>query len=48
MQHMELAERLGIRKQNINLWIKGKQNVPKKYLPTLKEIFGVEEEYYQM
>lgn len=46
MQHMELAERLGIRKQNINLWIKGKQNVPKKYLPTLKEIFGVEEEYF--
>lgn len=46
MQHMELAERLGIRKQNINLWIKGKQNVPKKYLPTLKEIFGIEEEYF--
>lgn len=46
MQHMELAERLGIRKQNINLWIKGKQNIPKKYLPTLKAIFGIEEEYF--
>ncbi|KDE23851.1 transcriptional regulator [Bacillus subtilis] len=46
MQHMELAERLGIRKQNINLWIKGKQNIPKKYLPTLKGIFGIEEEYF--
>ncbi|WP_250622475.1 helix-turn-helix domain-containing protein [Bacillus subtilis] len=43
---MELAERLGIRKQNINLWIKGKQNIPKKYLPTLKGIFGIEEEYF--
>ncbi len=46
MQHMELAERLGIRKQNINLWIKGKQNIPKKYLPILVDIFGVEEEYF--
>lgn len=46
MQHMELADRLGIRKQNINLWIKGKQNIPKKYLPILVEIFGVEKEYF--
>lgn len=46
MQHIELAEKLGIKKQNINLWIKGKQNIPKKYLPVLKETFGVEEEYF--
>lgn len=46
MQHIELAEKLGIKKQNINLWIKGKQSIPKKYIPILKELFGVEEEYF--
>lgn len=45
MQHIELAERLGIKKQNINLWIKGKQNIPKKYLPILEELFGIKKEY---
>lgn len=47
MQHQELAERLGIRKQNINLWIKGKQDVSKKHLPKLAEIFNIPEEYFQ-
>ncbi|SDY76485.1 Helix-turn-helix [Proteiniborus ethanoligenes] len=46
MQHVELAERLGIRKQNINMWIKGKQNIPKKYIPILEEIFGLKKEYF--
>lgn len=46
MQHIELAEKLGIKKQNINLWIKGKQNIPKKYLPILEEIFGTKQEYF--
>lgn len=46
MQHIELAEKLGIRKQNINLWIKGKQNIPKKYLPVLEELFGLNSEYF--
>ncbi|MEI3895173.1 MULTISPECIES: helix-turn-helix domain-containing protein [unclassified Bacillus (in: firmicutes)] len=46
MQHIELAEKLGIRKQNINLWIKGKQNIPKKYLPVLEELFGLTSEYF--
>ena len=46
MQHVELAEKLGIRKQNINMWIKGKQNIPKKYLPILEEIFGLNREYF--
>ena len=45
MQHIELAERLGIKKQNINLWIKGKQKIPKKYLPILAELFQVEASY---
>lgn len=47
IQHMELAERLGIKKQNINLWIKGKQSIPCKYLPMLSEIFKVPKEYFQ-
>lgn len=46
MQHIDLAERLGIRKQNINLWIKGRQNIPKKYFPILEEIFGIKQEYF--
>lgn len=45
-QHIDLAERLGIKKQNINLWIKGKQNIPKKYLPILEELFGVKQECF--
>lgn len=46
MQHIELAEKLGIKKQNINLWIKGKQNISKKYLPVLEEIFNINAEYF--
>jgi len=46
MQHIELAEKLGIKKQNINLWIKGKQKIPKKYLPVLEEFFGIKQEYF--
>ena len=46
MQHIELAEKLGIKKQNINMWIKGKQNIPKKYLPILEELFGIKVDYF--
>ncbi|RKD22380.1 hypothetical protein SAMN02745883_00779 [Caminicella sporogenes DSM 14501] len=46
MQHVELAKKLGIKKQNINLWIKKKQNIPKKYLPILEETFGIKKEYF--
>ncbi|WP_156289873.1 helix-turn-helix domain-containing protein [Oceanobacillus salinisoli] len=46
MQHIELAEKLGIKKQNINLWIKGRQNISKKHLPTLENIFGIEDKYF--
>lgn len=47
MQHNELAEQLGIKKQNINLWIKEKQSIPIKYLPMLSSIFKVPQEYFQ-
>ncbi|WP_207655950.1 helix-turn-helix domain-containing protein [Clostridium luticellarii] len=46
MQHMELAKELGLKKQNINLWIKGRQGIPKKYLPRLEKIFGISREYF--
>ena len=47
MQHQQLAEKIGIKKQNINLWISGKQDISKKHLPTLSQIFCIEEEYFQ-
>ena len=46
IQHIELADYLGIKKQNINLWIKGKQKIPKKYIPTLEEYFGINKDYF--
>lgn len=46
LQHVELAEILGIRKQNINLWVKQKQNIPKKYLPILENLFGVADDIF--
>ncbi|WP_240697298.1 YdaS family helix-turn-helix protein [Sporolactobacillus sp. Y61] len=46
MQQLELADRLGIKKQNINLWLKGKQNIPKKYLPTLEQLFHINRDYF--
>ncbi|MGM7637144.1 helix-turn-helix domain-containing protein [Bacillus sp. Hm123] len=48
MQHIELADKLGIKKQNINMWIKGKQNIPKKYLPVLEELFTIPASYFQI
>lgn len=49
MQHIELAEKLGIKKQNINLWLRDEsRKIPKKYLPILSEIFGgLDEKYFQ-
>lgn len=46
IQHIELADKLGIRKQNINMWIKRRQNIPKKYLPILEEIFKLDAKYF--
>lgn len=43
----ELGEKLGIKQQNIDSWIKGKRNIPKKHLPKLVEIFNISEEYFQ-
>ena len=46
LQHIELAEKLGIKKQNINMWVKGRQNIPKKYLPVLEALFGIDQSYF--
>lgn len=45
--HTELAKELGIARQNINLWIKGKGKIPEKHLPKLSEKFQIPEEYFQ-
>lgn len=47
IQQDELAKRLGIKKQNINYWVTGKRNIPKKYLPKLVEMFNIPVEYFQ-
>ncbi|WP_252247114.1 helix-turn-helix transcriptional regulator [Clostridium sp. ZBS4] len=43
----ELADKLEIKQQNIDSWIKGKRKIPKKHLPKLVEIFNLPEEYFQ-
>ncbi|KEJ01822.1 helix-turn-helix domain-containing protein [Clostridium botulinum] len=46
MPHIELAEKLSIKKQNINMWVKKKQKIPEKYLPILEELFGLDKKYF--
>lgn len=46
MQHIDLAQHLGIKKQNINMWVKGKQSIPKKYLPILEVLFNINSLYF--
>ena len=47
VQQKDIAEELGIKKQNINLWIKGKQKISQKYLPVLSKKFNIPVEYFQ-
>lgn len=47
MPQQELASKLEIKQQNIDSWIKGKRNIPKKWLPILAEIFNIPEKYFQ-
>ena len=28
------------------MWVKGRQNIPKKYLPVLEELFGMDQSYF--
>lgn len=44
----ELADKLGIKQQNIDLWIRDKnRKIPKKHLPKLENIFKQPEEVFQ-
>lgn len=44
----ELADKLGIKQQNIDLWIRDRsRKIPKKHLPKLVEIFNQSEEVFQ-
>lgn len=43
----ELAEKLGIKRQNIDAWIRGKRKIPQKHLLKLSEIFKLPEGYFQ-
>lgn len=47
MTQQDLADKLEIKRQNIDSWIRGKRNIPKKYLPTLANTFNIPEEYFQ-
>ncbi|NFH88808.1 helix-turn-helix domain-containing protein [Clostridium botulinum] len=40
MQQTELAEKLGVSKQIVNIWMKKTRPIPKKYYDKLSEIFG--------
>lgn len=43
----ESAEELGVSKQVVNGWIKGRYNISKKHLPKLVEMFNIPEDYFQ-
>lgn len=47
MSQSELASHLGIKKQNIHKWIKGIQDVSKKHIPAMSNLFGIPQEYFQ-
>lgn len=47
MSFKDLADKLGITKQNVSMWLSGERKVPKKYLAILEDIFKVSKEYYQ-
>lgn len=46
MTQQELADKLGIKQQNIDAWIKGKRKIPQKHLPILADIFNIPSEYF--
>ncbi|WP_242950421.1 helix-turn-helix domain-containing protein [Clostridium botulinum] len=48
LTQQELAEELGIKKQNISQWFKGSRKIPKKYLSYLNEKFKIPIDYFNM
>lgn len=47
IQQIEIAQKIGIKKQNITLWIKGKQKIPKKHLILFSVMFELPAEYFE-
>lgn len=47
IQNKELAEKLGINRQNINNWTSNKKKIPEKYFSQMKDILGISSEYFQ-
>lgn len=47
MSFKDLADKLNLSRQNVSMWVSGGRKIPKKYLGTLSETFGVPEEYFQ-
>ncbi|WP_294854021.1 helix-turn-helix domain-containing protein [uncultured Oscillibacter sp.] len=43
----EIAERLGIKKQNLTLWLRGKQAISKKHIPELEKALGISADLLQ-
>lgn len=46
-QFKDIAETLGVSKQVVNGWIKGRYKISKKHLPKLSQIFNIPENYFQ-
>jgi Helix-turn-helix. len=47
MQQTELAEKVGVSKQIVNIWMKKTRPIPKKYYDKLSEIFkGIDSKYF--
>ncbi|WP_297633536.1 helix-turn-helix transcriptional regulator [uncultured Clostridium sp.] len=47
ISYTELAGSLGIGKQGITNWVTGKRKIPQKHLDTLKELFKINEVWFQ-
>jgi len=47
MTQQELADKLEIKRQNIDSWIRGQRKIPQKHLSKLIEIFNIPEKYFQ-
>lgn len=38
----ELGKRLGVSKQVVNAWIRGTRPIPRKYVPRIPQVLGLE------
>lgn len=47
LEYKEIAEKIGVSKQTIQDWLKGRRKIPKKRLEQLSSIFELPESYFQ-